>query len=203
MGLSRRALSSAGRKPSVADVEVEIEGQRVINGSTVSTSGTMRVTTSENYALFVDGVAWVPTTTEDNTDVYIIASGGRFVFYDERGNVMFAFYNQYTADFAFLGYNRVYLVSQAGSDLDARYANRTYVQVNTYLSNTASFRIQLEGDYTNSPATELEPTTSNGDVGEIDVSTTRLIFSVTNFDTEKAIVVKLGNVLCAYIAARS
>lgn len=163
----------------------------------------MLVTTSANYSLFVDGVAWMPTTTEGESDVYIIASGGRFVFYDERGNVMFAFYNMYTGDFAFLGYNRVFQVSQAGSDLDARSANRTYVQVNTYLSNTASFRIQLEGDYTNSPATEFEPTTSNGDVSELTVTATKLTFNVTNFDTEKYIVVKLGNVLCAFIAAMS
>lgn len=203
MGLSQRALSPAERKPSVADVEVEIEGQRVINGSTVSTSGIMTVTTSADYALYVDGVAWTPTQTTEESDEYIIASGGRFVFYNQRGEVIFAFYNQFTEDFAFVAYNRVYQLSQAGSSLNISSAYRTYVQVPTTYPATATYRIQLEGDYTNSPATEFEPTTSNGEVSEITVTTEKLTFEVTNFDTEKYILVKLGNVLCAFIAARS
>lgn len=163
----------------------------------------MSVTTSEEYALYVDGVAWTPTQTSEDTDEYIIASGGRFVFYDARGNVIFSFYNQYTAAFAFLGINKLFQVGQTGADIDALQTYRKYVQMMTYPERTASFRVQLEGNYTNSPAADLEPTTSNGEVSEITVTTSRLTFSITNYDTSKYIVVKLGNVLCAFIAART
>lgn len=162
----------------------------------------MIVTTSANYSLFVDGVAWLPTTTEGESDVYIVASGGRFVFYDERGNVMFAFYNQYTGDFSIIGAVHLYQQTVGGNVLGVETATRTYAQANSLFENTAGFMVVLQGNYTNTPAAALEPTTNNGQITSFTVEPEKLTIVVKEGNMENYTQILLGNVLIAFAVGR-
>lgn len=163
----------------------------------------MSVSSSEDYALFVDGVAWQPIESTADSDRYIIASGGRFVFYDAHGNVAFSFYNQYTADFSLLGDVELRLLNSEDTSVALQRATRTYVQVTTVPSSVTHFSVTLVGNYTSSSAAESEPNTNNGETTELQVTTSNLKFGTTDGDLGKYTIIKLGNVLLAFIAARN
>lgn len=160
------------------------------------------MTTEENYSLFVDGVAWVPAATDGDTDVFIVASGGRFVFYDERGNVMFAFYNHYASDFSISGQVYLYQLDSGGRDIGVTTANRTYAQLQSVESITTGFRVRLLGNYTGTPAESLTPSTNNGSVTSFTTTTDNLVIVVEGGNLSDYTQIMLGNVLLAFISGR-
>lgn len=198
MGLPCRALFAGRRKPSVAAVVVEIDGQRVVDGSTISAAGTLIITTPFDTALFVDGVAWQPIDTIGNSKVYVVASGGRFVVYDLQGRLLFTFINEYTQDFELVGFQRCTFYNSEGSIINRESAEQTYVQT-TARTAGASILVEIEGNYTDTPAATATPSYNQG---EVSMTVTASKISLTaNYDPTKYAQVKLGNVLIAFITA--
>lgn len=177
---------------------VEIDGQRVVDGSTISAAGTLLITTPFDTALFVDGVAWQPIDTIGNSKVYIVASGGRFVVYDLQGRLLFTFINEYTQDFELTGYQRCTFRNSAGDTINRESAYQTYVQTSARAQG-ASILVEIEGDYTDTPAATATPTYNQG---EVTMTVTSSKISLTaNYDPTKYVQVKLGNVLIAFVNA--
>ena len=184
---------------------VEIDGQRVVDGSTISAAGNMIVTSNLVTSLYVDGVAWQPIRTTDNTKEYVVSSGGRFVIYDEQGRLLMSFINQYDADFSFIGYNRVYFYNSEGGLINRESSNRAYVQTTVTASNgrysSATVVVELEGDYRETQAALLDPSTNQGSVSK-SVTADKITINIADYNPRQILQVKLGNVLTAFVYPR-
>lgn len=156
----------------------------------------MVVVADNDYQLFVDNVAWQPIETTEEGDIYVVASGGRFVFYSGSNQVM-TFLNVYTPDFEFQRYQRVVFLNENGNAIPPNVDDLTsYVQTESR-ANAVAIRSVLFGEYSEEVA--ALPVSVNQGYATITPETGYLNIQITEYDNTKYLQVMLGNVLTAFI----
>lgn len=156
----------------------------------------MVVNAGGDYQLFVDNVAWQPIETTDEGDVYIIASGGRFVFYTDGAQAM-TFVNNYTPDFQFLRYQRGVFTNEGGTYIPPNVESNGYIQAEGRPA-AVRFSVTLLGGYSEN-VTSLAATSNQGPAEVSSITDTYFTVAVDSYDPTKYLQVMLGNVLLAFI----
>lgn len=180
-------------------VAVEVAGASVRNGSTIAATGEMLVTSNRRTRVVVNGVTWVPVSSDGNTDSYHLTTGGRVMVFSAN-DLLFSFYNDFTPDFdIFHSRTEVSFLGTPEGSMQ-RTADGTFVQWQfpaTFSRVSVSVRPSSIGDIDGLvPSVSQESATGTltiyGSVAQIEV---------TGAVKSKPLEVYLGNVLLAYLAA--
>lgn len=157
----------------------------------------MTIHANGDYQLFVDNVAWQPIDTTVEGDIYVVASGGRFVIYS-GGNQIMTFTNEYTPDFQFQTYQRLIFENSQGQTIQPFIDSEGYVQA-IGRPNAVTVRAVTFGRYSQ----EVEDLTVYCNQGDphVEYTTGYINIIVENYDPEKYLQIMLGNVLLAFVTA--
>lgn len=156
----------------------------------------MLVDCNKPYVLKVNDVEWSPIGIREGKDEYVISSSGFFEILVDDVRVFF-FRNSITPDFE---HGAIYLSFREGDTTIYQESSSDYVQTGwskpSQPFDSLIIRIQ---SVDSASASTLELSCNNGTAEIYQVQENLMRISVEDFDTNEYLMLKLGNVLLAFI----
>lgn len=177
-------------------------GVAVANGSTLSATGEMQVSCNVPYTLSVDGVEWVPTTSSDGVDTYLLSTGGVVRIFI-NGSRYFYFVNnvvpQFSQDYLSIRFTEGNTLISSATREDGLY----FQEVMPSNANRVQLFVpknRITPSMTSEELLALGATCIQGEVSaEIIWEDAWIEVTLTNFDNTSYNAVFLGNVLLAFL----
>ena len=154
----------------------------------------MTVTSPQSVRVVVDGIQWIPVSSDGNTDTYSLTTGGRVTMF-VGSRLEFSFKNEYDADFA-ISQTQVLFVTPGGNireNTQGTYTQTTFPESYTQMS-VSVFPQSMESIVGLEPSSNQEGVTlSASEQGNY------IRIMVSGADVSQHLEVYLGNVLLSFI----